>query len=263
MMTPFIEYITIIALGLIIGSFINVCIYRLPREKNILFPPSACTACGKKIRFYDNIPIISYLLLAGKCRDCKGHISIKYPLVELLNALFYMAAYLRFGFDYSLLFICPFLSALIVITFIDLDFQIIPDSITLPGILLGLIASSFIFPDPFEYYQITGFMNALIGFITGGGLFFLIALLSRGGMGGGDIKMMAMVGTFLGWKGVLLTTLIGSVAGSLVGIALMVFKGKDRKAKIPFGPFLALGALISLFAGRIILQLYLNGDLMP
>ncbi len=160
-------------------------------------------------------------------------------------------------------------SSLVVITFIDLDFQIIPDSITLPGIVIGLLTASFLLPDPFSVNRLTfslqpsalntpivGFMNALAGLVLGGGLFYLIALLSRGGIGGGDIKMMAMVGAFMGWKAILLTTFIGSLSGSLVGIFLIVAKGKGRKSKIPFGPFLALGALATLFFGNVILQWY-------
>lgn len=250
------EQIGIVVFGLIIGSFLNVCIYRLPRSKGIITPSSACPNCSTRIKPYDNIPVVSYLILMGRCRYCKSRISLKYPIVEILNALLYYLAYQSFGFGLPLLVIFAFVSSMIVITFIDLEFQIIPDVITLPGIIIGLISASFIFPDPFEKIQYTGFLNSLIGILCGGGLFFIIAVLSRGGMGGGDIKMMAMVGAFLGYKGALLTTLLGSLAGSLVGIGLMVFKGKDRKTKVPFGPFLALGCLISLFFGETLLRLY-------
>lgn len=262
-MTTSVEYVIVILLGLIVGSFLNVCIYRMPRGLNIIRPRSSCPSCGRPVRFYDNIPILSYLLLKGRCRDCSSPISIRYPIVEALNGIMYLLAYMRFGPDYSLLIVMAFLSSMIVITFIDLEFQIIPDHITLPGILIGVVTSSLIFPDPFESHQVTGLVNALIGLFVGGGLFLAIAVLSKGGMGGGDIKMMAMVGAFMGWKGVLLTTLIGSVVGSVVGIGLMVFKGKDRKAKIPFGPFLALGAVVTLFSGGLILEWYLGGPLLP
>lgn len=255
------QYLMVVILGLIVGSFANVCIYRLPRQINIVYPASACVSCGKPIRFYDNIPFVSYLILRGRCRHCNEPISLRYPLVELLNTALYLLAYLRFGFDYSLLAIMPFLTALLVITFIDLEFQIIPDSITLPGILIGMIFAVFLFPDPFEELQKTGLTNSLIGLFVGGGLFFLIAVLSRGGMGGGDIKMMAMIGALMGWKAVLLTTMIGSLAGSVVGIGLMIIKGKDRKTKIPFGPFLALGAVMTLFYGRAIMVWYLGDNL--
>lgn len=252
------ELVIITVFGLIIGSFLNVCIYRLPREKNIVVPSSSCVICGEAIKPYDNIPLISFLILKGKCRACGAKISWRYPFVELLNSFFYLLAYTRFGLSFELIPIFLFLSTMIVITFIDLDFQIIPDSITLPGILIGIAFSSFLFPDPFELNSITGFINSLIGFIIGGGLFFLIALLSKGGMGGGDIKMMAMIGAFFGWKGVLTTTLIASLVGSVVGISLVLFKGKNRKTAIPFGPFLALGSVITLFGGHFILKVYLG-----
>ncbi len=246
-------------LGLIIGSFLNVCIYRIPREKSVVSPPSACPSCGSQIKPWDNIPVVSYLILAGKCRNCGQKISLRYPTVELLNGLLYMAVILQFGIGWHLPLLFALVSAMVVITFIDLDFQIIPDAITIPGMIIGLAASHFLLPDPFAKYSLLGFTSSLIGLLAGGASFYLIAVLSKGGMGGGDVKMMAMVGSFMGWKGVLLTTLIGSLTGSLVGIGLMIFKGKGRKAKIPFGPFLALGALITLFLGRVILDWYLPG----
>ncbi len=246
--------------GLITGSFLNVCIYRLPREISIVSPPSACPGCKKPIKPWDNIPIISYLFLRGKCRNCGERISIRYPLVELLNGLLYLLIVYFFGFGWHLIPLFAFVSAMVVITFIDLEFQIIPDVITLPGILIGVISSVFFLSDPlFNLHasdMLTGLINSLIGILLGGGLFFLIAVVSKGGMGGGDIKMMAMVGAFMGWKAVLLVTFIGSLTGSLVGVMLMLFKGKDRKTKVPFGPFLALGSLISLFVGGKIITWY-------
>jgi leader peptidase (prepilin peptidase)/N-methyltransferase len=245
--------------GLIIGSFLNVCIYRIPRDKSIVSPPSSCPGCGTAIKPWDNIPLVSYLLLAGKCRKCGEKISLRYPAVELLNGLMYVAVVLHFGIGWHLPLLFALVSATIVITFIDLDFQIIPDVITLPGMLIGLAAAHFFRPDPFARYSLLGFTSSLIGLFAGGGSFYLIAILSRGGMGGGDVKMMAMVGAFMGWKGVFLTTLVGSLTGSLVGIALMIFKGKGRKTKIPFGPFLAVGSLVTLFFGRMIIDWYFPG----
>lgn len=248
--------------GLIVGSFLNVCIYRLPRNMSIIKPSSACPSCNTPIKPWDNIPVLSYIFLKGKCRKCGERISIRYPLIELLNGIFYLAVFQFFGFGWHLPVIFAFASAMIVITLIDLDFQLIPDVITLPGIIIGLISASFLLPDPFSLQpsaislSIVGFKNSIIGMLLGGGLFYLIAVLSRGGMGGGDIKMMAMVGAFMGWKAVFLTTFIGSLTGSIVGISLMVFKGKGRKTKIPFGPFLALGSVITLFFGRAILHWY-------
>lgn len=260
-------FIFIFILGLIVGSFLNVCIYRLPRNVSIISPPSSCPACNTPIKPYDNIPVLSYIFLRGKCRKCREKISMRYPVVELLNGIFYAAVFYFFGLGWHLPFLLFFSSAMIVITFIDLDFQIIPDKITLPGIVIGLIGASFLLPDPFTpslHHSITpllpivGFKNSIAGIFLGGGLFYLIAILSRGGMGGGDIKMMAMIGAFMGWKGVLLTTFLGSLAGSIFGIFLMIFRGKGRKTKIPFGPFLAFGAVVTMFFGGEILKWYLN-----
>ena len=255
-MDNIISYTIIFLFGSVIGSFLNVCIYRIPRNFSIIFPASRCPSCNVPIRPQDNIPILSYMILGGKCRGCKAKISFRYPLVELLNAACYVFVSWRFGFGWHTIFACIFCSSLIVITFIDLDFQIIPDRITLPGISIGLLAGSFLMPDPFMRYSLLGFKASFIGFLAGGGLFYAIAVLSRGGMGGGDIKMMAMVGSFMGWKSVLLTTFLGSFTGAVLGIFLMIFKGKGRKTRIPFGPFLALGTLITLFYGQEIFYWY-------
>ncbi len=251
-------YIVAFIFGAIAGSFLNVCIYRVPRRKSIVFPSSHCPKCNSPIRAIDNIPILSYMLLGGKCRDCNERIRIRYPVVEGMNALLYVLVLWRFGLNAYSIISMVFVSAMIVITFIDLDFQIIPDVITLPGIAIGLILSLFILVDPYDRTENIGVINSVVGMLSGGGAFYIIAMLSRGGMGGGDIKMMGMVGAFLGWKGVLMTTFIGSFTGAIIGIFLMVFKGKGRKAKIPFGPFLALGSLCSLFVGQELMWLYLN-----
>ncbi len=244
--------------GLVIGSFLNVCIYRIPRNISIVMPASRCPACNYPIRAWDNIPVISYLILRGRCRHCGAKISPQYPLVEAVNAFFYVAVFWRYGFAWDSVAYALFCSCLIVITFVDLEFQIIPDRITLPGIILGTFAGALLMPDPFMRTALLGYKASLIGLLSGGGFFYLVAVLSRGGMGGGDIKMMAMVGALMGWKAVMLTTFLGSLSGSIVGIFLMVFKGRGRKAKIPFGPFLALGAAITLFFGEEILRWYLH-----
>ncbi len=257
----------IIVFGLIVGSFLNVCIYRIPREQSIVSPPSACPGCGTRIRPWDNIPLISYfILLRGKCRSCRTPISLRYPLVEAANGALYYVTFFQFGFGWHVALLWLFVSAMIVIIFIDIDFQIIPDVITLPGMALGVLAAAFLLPDPFlifrttggAAFEIVGIVNSLTGLALGFGLFYLIALLSKGGMGGGDIKMMGMVGAFLGWKGVLLTTFVGSLTGALVGLSLMALSKAGRKTKIPFGPYLALGSLISLFFGAPILRWYLG-----
>jgi len=237
-----------LVLGLLIGSFLNVCIHRLPINESLIAPPSRCPACLPPVRWRDNVPVISFLLLRGRCRDCGRPISRRYPLVELTNGIGYVLLAWRFGIGpetavYALLY-----SSLLVVTFIDLDHQIIPDRITLPGMVVGLAVSSVILP--------LGFLNALIGLLLGGGLFYGVAVASRGGMGGGDIKLIAMIGAFLGWKQALLTIFIGALAGSVIGLFLMAFKGKSRKHPVPFGPFLSLGAVVSLFAGPAIWKWY-------
>jgi len=250
-------YLITFIFGAIVGSFLNVCIYRIPRGLSIISPSSCCPSCEKPIRFYDNIPILSYILLRGRCRWCSARISIKYPLVEFLNATLYAIASSRFGPEPSwhLLVYFIFLSSLIVITFIDLEHQIIPDRITLSGIPLGLILGSTILPDPFLRAELLGFRSSILGLLLGGGLFYLVAVLGKTvfkkeAMGGGDIKMMSLVGAVLGWKGVLLTTFIGSLSGSIIGVSLIVLKGRGGGSKIPFGPFLSLGAVLSLLLGE-------------
>ena len=250
-------YIVAVVFGLLIGSFLNVCIYRMPRNISIVLPSSRCPVCNNAIRAWDNIPIISYIILGGRCRNCATRISLRYPLVEAMNALLYAAVVWRYGIGWSSAIYFVLCSSLIVITFIDLDFQIIPDRITLAGIPIGLVAGSFLLPDPMMRADLLGYKASVPGMFAGGGLFYLIAVLSKGGMGGGDIKMMAMVGALMGWKAVLLTTFLGSFSGSIIGVFLMLFRGKGRKAKIPFGPFLALGTLITLFSGQEILLWYL------
>jgi len=247
-------HIILIIFGALVGSFLNVCIFRLPKEESIIWPGSHCPQCNKPIKFYDNIPLISYLLLRGKCRYCKKTISFQYPLVEGITALSSLFLIMKFGPSLSYLFYFAFVAALIVITVIDLYYQIIPDVISLPGIGVGLIAS-LILPQ-------IAFFNSLIGVLLGGGSLFIVGTLyqwifKREGMGGGDVKLLAMIGAFLGWKAVILTILLSSLIGSITGIIIMVLKGKDFKYAIPFGPFLSLGAVMALFYGEEIIRWYL------
>ena len=241
--------------GLVIGSFLNVCICRLPRDESIVSPPSHCPVCAYQIRWYDNIPLASYLLLRGKCRGCGTHISLQYPLVELLNGLLTLAVFLRFGLSLTGLAMVFFCSALVVITFIDLEHQIIPDEISLPGIVIGFILSFFL-TEP-------GWLNSLIGLLLGGGSLLLVAwtyhrLTGNEGMGGGDIKLLAMMGAFLGWKAVPFILFTSSLSGSVIGLSLMMVQRKDGKLAIPFGPYLALGALLYLFYGKLLIGWYLG-----
>jgi len=241
--------------GAMIGSFLNVCIWRLPKGESIVTPGSHCPQCGKPIRWYDNLPLLSFLLLRGKCRHCHGTISVQYPLVEGITAFLSLLLFIRFGPSWAYVVYFAFTAALLVITVIDLHHQIIPDVISLPGIAAGLLASWFL-PE-------ATVANALLGVLLGGGSLFLVAtvyewLFKREGMGGGDVKLLAMIGAFLGWKAVILTILFSSLIGSIVGIAVMLWKGRDFKYAIPFGPFLSLGAVIALFYGERLIFWYLT-----
>lgn len=256
-----IEFIILFLLGLITGSFLNVCIYRLPRGLSIIRPGSRCPECSSPIRPVDNIPILSFFILRGRCRVCGARIHWRYPLVELLNGLLWGLGFYKFGLSISLLPVLIFLSSLIVVTFIDLEHMVIPDLITIPGVLLG-ISSSFIMADPFLRYEHHGILNSLKGALAGFLLFLTIAktgrwVFKKEAMGGGDIKLMAMVGAFTGWKGVILTTFAGSLIGSIIGIAIII-KRKSSDTVIPFGPYLAMGATIAILFGQEILNLWMK-----
>ncbi|RMF92042.1 MAG: prepilin peptidase [Nitrospinota bacterium] len=235
--------------GLLVGSFANVCIYRLPRGQSIIWPPSHCPSCQAPVKPYDNIPLLSFLLLRGRCRACRHPISWRYPLVEALNALLYLLVYSYYGFHLLTGIYALLLTILLIVTFIDLEHKIIPDRITLSGLLAGLLLNPLL---PVSFF------DALLGGLIGGGIFLLVALLSRGGMGGGDIKLMAMLGVFLGWQRALLTIFLGVSSGALVGIVLMLLRKKGRKDQVPFGPFLALGGMVALFWGEAIIAWYLS-----
>jgi leader peptidase (prepilin peptidase)/N-methyltransferase len=250
----FFEIVSII-FGAIIGSFLNVCICRLPKDESIVSPGSHCPQCKNPIRVYDNIPLVSYVLLGGKCRYCRRPISMQYPLVEGVTALASFSMFMKFGPSFQYLYFFAFLCSLIVITVIDLYHQIIPDVISLPGIAVGLLGA-FALPQ-------RSFLQAFVGMLLGGGSLFVVAtvyqwVLKREGMGGGDVKLLAMIGAFLGWKAVILTIVLSSLIGSVVGILLMVAKGKDFKYAIPFGPFLSLAAVLALFYGESMIRWYVT-----
>lgn len=241
--------------GAVIGSFLNVCIYRIPAGQSIVSPPSSCPDCGRRIRWYENIPILSYLFLLGRCAGCKKPISIRYPLVEALNGLLFVLIFYSFGFSWATPVYSLFVSMLVVITFIDLDHQIIPDMISLPGIGIGF-ACSFLIPW-------VGWLDSLLGIVLGGGLLLLIAmgyeyLAKREGMGGGDIKLLAMLGAFMGWKAIFPIVFIASLVGTLIGVPVMLLGKKDTKLALPFGPFLSFAAIIYLLWGDEIVTWYLN-----
>lgn len=238
-----------------IGSFLNVCIYRIPLGESIVHPPSACPACAAKIRGFDNIPILSYLILGGKCRACKEAISKRYILIEALSGVLALLLYKRFGLTVDFFVISLFSAALVVITFIDLDHQIIPDRISIPGIPIGFAASLFLI-------STTTWVDSLIGIAAGGGSLLIIALTyhvitRKEGMGGGDIKLLAMIGAFVGWQGVIFVVFFSSLAGSVIGILYILLSGRGSKSLIPFGPFLAFSAYLYFMVGEELIDLYL------
>jgi len=242
--------------GAVIGSFLNVCIYRLPEQQSIAKPLSQCPHCHHPIRFYDNIPLISYLILKGKCRDCGEKISWRYPLVELITAILALFLFAKFYLTLNFLVFFIFTAVLIVITFIDLDHQIIPDLLTLPGIPIFFLLAVFVVGVPW--------MEAAIGLLIGGGVLFVIALgyeviTKREGMGGGDIKLLAMIGGFLGWKSLIFVLLFSSLLGAVIGVALMLIKKEDMKYAVPFGPFLSAAAVAYLFWGDAFMQFLIFG----
>lgn len=250
-------YFSLIAFifGAVVGSFLNVCICRMPKDESVVSPPSHCPKCDYKIPWYDNIPLISYLILKGKCRGCGTHISLQYPFVELLNGVLTLALFLRFGPTLSFLVLFIFCSALVVVTFIDIEHQIIPDEISISGIVIGFTLSFFI--------KGHSWLNSLLGIVLGGGSLLLVAysyqwLTKKDGMGGGDIKLLAMMGAFLGWKAIPFIIFTSSLFGSIIGVSIMLLQKKDGKLAIPFGPYLAFGAVLYIFYGRQLIHWYLN-----
>jgi len=248
--------ITLFIFGACIGSFLNVCIFRIPENRSIVFPGSFCPICKKNIPFYCNIPILSYLFLQGKCKQCKAPISIRYPLIEFITGIFPVFLFFKFGLTLPLFFWFSFICVLIVISLIDFDHQIIPDIISIPGIFI-FASSAFFIPE-------MSFKGSLIGVFTGGGILYTIAFLyfklrKAQGMGGGDIKLLAMIGAATGIKGVIFTIFTGSFLGTCAGIwALIFIKGSNRQLKIPFGPYLSSGAILYIFFGESLIQWYLH-----
>jgi leader peptidase (prepilin peptidase)/N-methyltransferase len=241
-------------LGLAIGSFLNVCIHRLPRKASIVQPPSSCPNCGYMLRWFDNIPVVSYVMLGGRCRKCRTAISIRYPIVEVVTMAIFVLHYAVFGPDVILVPRLLFACVLIVLFAIDLEHHLLPNVITLPGIVVGLAFSTMIPP---------GLVDAIIGVLAGGGVLWLVGeayyrYSGQEGMGGGDVKMLAMIGAFLGWQLVVLTLVLSSVLGSVVGLLVILSKRGGMKYALPYGTFLSLAALVSSLFGRQILDWYLG-----
>ena len=245
----------VVLFGLVVGSYLNVVIFRLPRRISTVLPRSRCPRCRAAIRPWDNVPVFSYLLLRGRCRHCGARIPWRYPLVEVMTAACFLLSARRFESPADSLVAAAFCGAMIVLAMIDLEHFILPDVITKPGIAAGLLAQLWVsWSTP---------QSALIGIVLGAGV---IAAVSWGwywlkgvhGMGFGDVKMLAMIGAFLGWQGVVVTLLLGCLTGSLVGAGLMLRGRAGLGSKLPFGVFLALGAVVALFYGREMLEAYLD-----
>lgn len=278
-LSPIVIGVYMFSLGLLIGSFLNVCILRIPEGKSIVLPASACPKCGAKIRPYDNIPVISYLLLRGKCRSCKTRISPMYPLVELLTAILFFGCYWAFGLTIETAKWCVFSAIMIVLVFTDLRERILPDVVNFFGFGVGLVFGLFLAPEDgtarwlahsvFPSLHATwaiSLLDALLGAAAGGGLLWLVMeayfrLRHREGMGLGDVKMMLMVGAFLGLKRTMLTIFAGSLLGSLIGIAFIMARGKKSDYELPFGTFLGMAALLVMFFGTPVVNWY-SGLLM-
>lgn len=254
-MIPLSATLITVVYGLCVGSFLNVCIYRIPLSRSLVRPGSACPACGTPIRWFDNLPILSYLILRGRCRNCRDRVSPRYPVIEAMTAGAALVALHTFGLTASALAHFLFFSVLITIALIDLDHRIIPDVISLPGIPIFFLLSLAV---PSVTWQ-----EAALGIVAGGGSLWTVAFLyerltGKAGMGGGDIKLLAMMGGFIGWQGVLFTIFFSSLTGSVIGIALMLARKGDMKMALPFGPFLAAGGAVYTLWGAWLIDWYLG-----
>jgi leader peptidase (prepilin peptidase)/N-methyltransferase len=246
-------FVGVVCFGLIIGSFLNVCIHRLPRAQSVVWPASNCPRCKALLKPYDNIPVIGYLMLKGRCRSCGNPISPRYPIVELLTMGMFVAAYLLYPFPLvvqRIVFGC----AMIVLFFVDLEHHRLPNEITLPGIVLGFVCSFFMPP---------GWVSSLIGIVVGGGTLWAIGELwflirHEEGMGFGDVKMLAMIGAFLGWQLMLATLFVSTILGSLIGVVMIAMKKGNLKTALPFGCFLAIAAMLASVGGDRVVQWYLS-----
>ena len=275
---PFI-YVVVGIFGAIIGSFLNVVIHRLPREESIVLPSSRCPSCGAVIASYDNVPVLSYLMLGGRCRACKVHISARYPAVEALTALLWLAVVWHDGLSFALPFDLIFVTAIIALVFIDAEHMILPNAITYPGIAFALIARvalPFLMGQPHfdDLPMLLGgalagmpvwaasLVGALIGALAGGGSLWLMGwawlkLRNKEAMGLGDVKMMFMVGAYLGWRLTILTIFLGALSGSVIGIAMALYEGRrDLNRLLPYGVYLGIGTIVALFVGSQIVNWY-------
>lgn len=257
------------AFGAVVGSFLNVVIHRYPREESIVFPPSRCPNCGTHIKPYDNVPVLAYLWLLGKCRACRAPISIRYPLVELANALFYVAIFQRTGLTWGFPVLAALVSMTIVLVYIDLEIQILPDVIDLPGVGLGLLVGGLHMGADYPSLLLSStLIESFAGAAAGAGILLVIAMLYKlvrkiEGMGFGDVKMMAMLGAVVGWEPLFPILVLSSVAGALVGIPLAMRSEAKMQVALPFGVFLGLAFLFVLFFGQELWPAYMGLLLRP
>ena len=263
--------VTIFVFGTVIGSFLNVCIWRLPRDESLLKPGSHCPKCDTHIAWYDNIPIVSYILLRAKCRYCAEPISIRYPLVEALTGALFVCLYLKFSLTIALAVYCALVASFIVVTFVDLEHYIIPNQITFGGIGVGLVLSLIVRHIPGDGFIVTKPLEAISGGVLFAGTIYLLDQFShlvfkKRGMGGGDVKLAAVIGLFVGLRLVLPVILVASMVGSVIGIAVLAIrrqKEDDPSHYIPFGPYLVLGTIIVLFFGENMLEFWRNMVMLP
>jgi leader peptidase (prepilin peptidase) / N-methyltransferase len=240
--------------GLVVGSFLNVCIFRLPRDQSLLWPASHCTSCNRRLSWFENVPVVAWLALGGRCRTCGESISVMYPLVEAFTGVMFAWAWTHFGLD-PLLFSRLFFGCSMVVLFvIDIEHRILPNVITIPGVIIGFL---------FSFVTEPGWVSSLVGIIAGGGVLLLVAevylrIRKDEGLGMGDVKMLAMIGAFLGWKLMLLTLVVGSLLGSVVGVGLIASGKGSMKYALPFGTFLAVAAVLSATWGDVVVRWYVG-----
>ena len=253
-MTDLVSIVLLVVVGLAVGSFLNVCIYRLPRHESLIWPGSHCTACGRGLSWFENVPLLSYLVLRGRCRSCGAPISSVYPLVELVTPALFVMQYWQLGWQPLLLVRLVFSCAMVVLFVVDLQHRILPNAITVSGVGVGLALSIFMEP---------GWRDAVIGVVVGGGVLFGVAevyyrLRGEEGLGMGDVKMLAMIGAFLGWRLMFVALFLGSILGSIVGIGMLGLGLADSKYALPLGTFLAIGAVAAALSGELLIGWYLS-----
>ncbi|MGE0705086.1 MAG: A24 family peptidase [Vicinamibacterales bacterium] len=251
-MTP--DVLLAFLVGAVVGSFLNVCIYRLPRNRSVVWPASACPHCRRQLSWFENVPILGYVALRGRCRTCGAAIGVQYPIVELVTALLFAGAWWYYGPGLLLVSRVLFGCALIVLFAIDLEHHLLPNAITLPGIAAGF---------GFSFFTDPGWSSSLLGILAGGGSLYLIAeayyrLRHEEGLGMGDVKMLAMIGAFLGWRLTVMTLMMASLAGSIIGLGIIAWKGEGMKYALPFGTFLAIGAGLAASVGPSVLDWYMQ-----